>query len=148
MPTRQVTPKSELDAYIARRIQMVKAALIESLAFVGEEALRHARSSNRRRYEDQTGNLTSSIGYCILDNGRAVLSSDFASILNGREGSGEGRKYLNKLISENSSGIVFIMVAGMPYAQYVEAMNLDVLESTEMLVKRMVPEILKKLKLD
>lgn len=125
---------------------MVKSAMIESLAYVGEKALKQART--RHRYKDQTGNLTSSIGYCILDNGRVVFESDFASVLNGKEGSREGRDYLRKLISENSSGLVFIMVAGMPYAQYVEAMNLDVLESAEMLAKRMLPQILKRLKLD
>lgn len=131
---------------------MVKSAMIESLAYVGEKALKQARTGRTgrtgHRYKDQTGNLTSSIGYCILDNGRVVFESDFASVLNGKEGSREGRDYLRKLISENSSGLVFIMVAGMPYAQYVEAMNLDVLESAEMLAKRMLPQILKRLKLD
>ena len=146
MPIRQVTPKSAINAYFNKRLQMVKSAMIESLAYVGEEALKQART--RHRYKDQTGNLTSSIGYCILDNGRVVFESDFASVLNGKEGSREGRDYLRKLISENSSGLVFIMVAGMPYAQYVEAMNLDVLESAEMLAKRMLPQILKRLKLD
>lgn len=146
MPIRQVTPKSAINAYFNKRLQMVKSAMIESLAYVGEEALKQARTGHR--YKDQTGNLTSSIGYCILDNGRVVFESDFASVLNGKEGSREGRDYLRKLISENSSGLVFIMVAGMPYAQYVEAMNLDVLESAEMLAKRMLPQILKRLKLD
>lgn len=146
MPIRQVTPKSAINAYFNKRLQMVKSAMIESLAYVGEEALKQARIGHR--YKDQTGNLTSSIGYCILDNGRVVFESDFASVLNGKEGSREGREYLRKLISENSSGLVFIMVAGMPYAQYVEAMNLDVLESAEMLAKRMLPQILKRLKLD
>ena len=146
MPIRQVTPKSAINAYFNKRLQMVKSAMIENLAYVGEEALKQARTGHR--YKDQTGNLTSSIGYCILDNGRVVFESDFASVLNGKEGSREGRDYLRKLISENSSGLVFIMVAGMPYAQYVEAMNLDVLESAEMLAKRMLPQILKRLKLD
>ena len=146
MPIRQVTPKSAINAYFNKRLQMVKSAMIESLVYVGEEALKQARTGHR--YKDQTGNLTSSIGYCILDNGRVVFESDFASVLNGKEGSREGRDYLRKLISENSSGLVFIMVAGMPYAQYVEAMNLDVLESAEMLAKRMLPQILKRLKLD
>jgi hypothetical protein len=37
--------------------------------------LRHARTHHK--YKDQTGNLTSSIGYCILDNGRVIRQSTF-----------------------------------------------------------------------
>lgn len=144
MPIKRVTPDSAVKDYINRRLQMMKSAMIENLAYVGEEALRQARTGHR--YKDQTGNLTSSIGYCIVDNGRVVHGSSFTAILNGSEGSDEGRKYLKRLVSDNSSGLVFIMVAGMPYAKYVEAMNLDVLVSAEKLAKRMIPEIMKSLK--
>ena len=34
------------------------------------------------------------------------------------------------------------MVAGMPYAKYVEAMNLDVFDSAEMLAEKMIPIIM------
>ena len=115
------------------------------MAYVGEEALKQARTGHR--YKDQTGNLTSSIGYCILDEGRIVFESSFDTVLNGKQGSEDGRKFLQKLISQNSKGLVFIMVAGMPYAQYVEAMNLDVLDSAETLAKEMIPKIMKGLKL-
>lgn len=123
----------------------MKAAMIDNLAYVGEEALKQARSGHK--YKDQTGNLTSSIGYCILDNGKILFESKFETVLNGKQGSEEGRKFLHNLISQNSKGLVFIMVAGMPYAQYVEAMSLDVLDSAEMLAKKMIPKIMKGLKL-
>lgn len=144
MPIKRVTPDSAVKDYINRRLQMMKSVMIENLAYVGEVALRQARTGHR--YKDQTGNLTSSIGYCIVDNGRIVYGNGFEAILNGSEGSDEGRKYLKRLVSDNSSGLVFIMVAGMPYAKYVEAMNLDVLVSAEKLAKRMIPEIMKSLK--
>lgn len=145
MPIKQVTPKSVVKGFLNRKLDLVRETIIGNLAFVGEQALKQARTGHR--YKDQTGNLTSSIGYCILDNGRAVFESDFATVLNGKKGSEEGRKFLRRLISKNSKGIVFIMVAGMPYAYYVEAMSLDVLESAERLAKRMVPQIMKALKL-
>ena len=143
MPIKRVTPDSAVKDYINRRLQMMKTVMIENLAYVGEKALAQARTGHR--YKDQTGNLTSSIGYCIVDNGRVVHGSSFAAVLNGSEGSSEGRKYLKRLIADNSQGLVFIMVAGMPYAKYVEALNLDVLVSAEMLAKRMIPQIMKTL---
>lgn len=145
MPIRRITPKSAVREFLNRKLELIKASMIESLVYVGESALRTAREGHK--YKDQTGNLTSSIGYCILDEGRIVFESSFDTVLNGKQGSEDGRKFLQKLISQNSKGLVFIMVAGMPYAQYVEAMNLDVLDSAETLAKEMIPKIMKGLKL-
>lgn len=145
MPIRRITPKSAVREFLNRKLELIKASMIESLVNVGESALRTAREGHK--YKDQTGNLTSSIGYCILDEGRIVFESSFDTVLNGKQGSEDGRKFLQKLISQNSKGLVFIMVAGMPYAQYVEAMNLDVLDSAETLAKEMIPKIMKGLKL-
>ena len=52
---------------------------------------------------------------------------------------------MSKLISENPKGIVLIVVAGMNYARYVEKMGLNVLDSSEMLAKKLVPRMLKDL---
>lgn len=145
MPVRRTTPNSAINEYMNNRILLMKKAMLNNLAYVGEKALEQARV--RHKYKDRTGNLTSSIGYCILDNGKVVFGSDFKAELEGKQGSEEGSKYLKKLISENSQGLVFIMVAGMPYAHYVNEMNLDVLDSAETLAKRMIPEIMKRLKL-
>lgn len=145
MPIKRITPKSAVKGFLNRKLELMKAAMIDNLAYVGEEALKQARSGHK--YKDQTGNLTSSIGYCILDNGKILFESKFETVLNGKQGSEEGRKFLHNLISQNSKGLVFIMVAGMPYAQYVEAMSLDVLDSAEMLAKKMIPKIMKGLKL-
>lgn len=49
---------------------------------------------------------------------------------------------MSRLISENSKGIVLIVVAGMNYARYVEKMGLNVLDSSEMLAKKLVPIML------
>ena len=49
---------------------------------------------------------------------------------------------MEQVIAENPTGLVFIMVAGMPYAKYVEAMNLDVFDSAEMLAEKMIPKIM------
>lgn len=61
------------------------------------------------------------------------------------KGAKEGNDFMSKLISENSKGIVLIVVAGMNYARYVEKMGLNVLDSSEMLAKKLVPRMLKDL---
>lgn len=124
---------------------MWQEAIINNLVYVGESALTQAR--NGHRYTDQTGNLTSSIGYAIVVNGRVFKKSAFEVVKDGKQGASAGNKFLQKLISQHSKGIVFIMVAGMPYAQYVEAMSLDVLDSAEVMAKKMLPQIFKALKL-
>lgn len=144
MPTKLVTPKAQIRNELNKRLKMAQDAIVDSLCYVGEEALRVAREGHR--YKDRTGNLSSSIGYVVLVDGRVAQRSSFDVVLSGREGSKEGREFLNKLISANSKGIVFIMVAGMPYAEYVEAMSLNVLDSAEQLAERMIPKITEKLK--
>lgn len=147
MPIKQLTPKQQIQAHLARRIAALEQVVVLELEAVALEVLRHARSPQRSRYKDQTGNLTSSIGYAIVVNGKVSERSSFDVVLKGAEGTKSGSAFLKEVISQYPKGIVFVMVAGMPYAQYVEAMNLDVLDSAEQMAKRMVPQILKKLKL-
>ncbi len=144
MPIKRLTPQAKAKAYLDKRLVLWQKAIINNLIYVGESVLKHARTHHK--YLDQTGNLTSSIGYCILDNGRVVYQSTFEVVKGGGLGSAEGRKFLRNLAARNSKGIVFIMVAGMPDSQYVEAMSLDVLDTAEQLAKRMIPEIMKALK--
>lgn len=145
MPIKRITPKYKAKEYLDSRLERFRKSIINSLSHVGEVALTQAR--NNHKYTDRTGNLTSSIGYCILDNGRVEIESTFEVVAGGQEGAEKGRQFLNQLKAENSKGIVFIMVAGMNYAKYVEAMGLDVLDSAEIMAERMVPQILKALKL-
>lgn len=145
MTFRRITPKGHAREFVGKQMAMRKQAIINNYMYVGEAALAIARTQHK--YKRRTGNLTSSIGYCILDDGKVVSISKFDVVANGKKGAEEGRKFLKQLIKENSKGLVFIMVAGMPYAKYVEAMSLDVLESAEMLSKRMLPSLCKELKL-
>ena len=155
MPIRQTIPTAALQASIDRRTNRLLQALVNVLCYAGEEVVKYARGPNRKRYTDQTGNLTSSIGYVVLWNGRVVRQSDFSPVQgNGKKRSGagglsgtkKGREFLQKLISENSEGLVLIVVAGMPYAAYVEAMGYDVLDSAEIKAEEIVKRMLSKLR--
>lgn len=145
MSVKRLTPKGHADAFVDKQMSRKRAAIIELYRMLGEEALTIART--RHKYTRQSGNLTSSIGYCIVDNGKVLEMSSFDVVVNGKKGAEEGRKFLKKLISENSDGIKFIMVAGMNYASYVEAMSLDVLESAEMFFKNKLPKALKAIRI-
>lgn len=138
--------QGDIDRYLQRKIDNYRRALIVGLIRIGERAATEARQNHR--YIDQTGNLQSSIGYCVLDNGRPVFESPFDVVMDGRQGEQQGREYLHSLIGKHSSGLVLIIVAGMNYAAYVEAKNLNVLDSAEQLVEREMPRMLKNLKLN
>ena len=146
MPIKRLSPKDAFEQYLDRRAEEIEQVMINNLIYVGESCITEARTNGR--YKDQTGNLRSSIGYIILNDGKIVKESDFSTIKNGKKGATQGRQFIQSLISEYSSGLTLVVVAGMEYAAYVEAKNLNVLDSAEQLAERLVPQLLKSLKYD
>lgn len=151
MPIIQTTPRRALQSSIDRRLNNLLRSMVNVLCYAGEEVIKYARNPNRKRYTDQTGNLTSSIGYVVLWDGKIVEQSDFSSVSGRRgkkgvDGSKRGKAFLQQLIAENGSGLVLIVVAGMPYAAYVEAMGYDVLDSAEIKANELVKQMLSKIK--
>jgi len=63
----------------------------------------------------------------------------------GKDGSSKGAAYVKSLARKFPQGICLIVVAGMNYASYVSAKGLDVLDSSELLAERLVPQMLKQL---
>ena len=143
MPIKRLTPTTEIDRYIAGRVEAIKKALVYNLCAVGEQVLNAARLTNS--YKDQTGNLRSSIGYVVSVDGEIVQMSSFDNVKEGREGSREGKEYAMQLVRNFPQGIVLIVVAGMNYASYVSAKGYDVLDSSELLADKLVPQMLQQL---
>lgn len=153
MPINSNTPEAAIQRAIDRRLNQLLANCVEVLQYVGEQVLGYARDPGRRRYQDQTGNLTSSIGYVVLMDGKVMHESDFVQLQPKQgvkpgkvSGSSQGRKFLKRVAQENGEGLALIMVAGMPYAAYVEAMGLDVLDSAEIKAEELVRKMIRKLK--
>jgi hypothetical protein len=140
MGIQQTTPQSAIDAQIQTFIDQQKAKVIKTFAYIGEKCITEARDNGA--YQDRTGNLRASLGYVIVDNGIIVRESAQGSTA---EGKAAAEDQLRKLAIQNTSGLVLIVVAGMDYAAKVEAMNLNVLSSAELLAEREVPRIMKKL---
>lgn len=137
---------------------------------IGEECVKIARE--RGDYNDITGNLRSSIGYCILVDGKVVtqamgkrtnVPNGYRTIVRTREdgttykvkqkiggdgakGAEQGQALLDTLKAKFPWGLVLIVCAGMEYAAYVEEVrHRDVLTSAELVAEKMVKELLGKL---
>lgn len=144
MPIKRNSPKGQFDRYIENLIQRKIAALIRMFDYVGLECVTEART--KRRYIDQSGNLRSSTGYCVLYNGVIIHQGGFEAVKpTATQGPVAGKELMNNLITQNSTGIVLIVVAGMNYAAYVEAKGLNVLDSSEIMAKKLVRQTLKRL---
>lgn len=142
------TPISAIDATIAEAIRQSKRLTVRMLGFLGEKCIIEARNrSQEESWYDQTGNLRSSIGYVIVMDGKIVTTSDFKQVKNGSSGTLEGKSLAKKLASNYKTGYALIVVAGMHYAAYVEAMdNKVVLTSAELLAKRELPGMMRQLR--
>lgn len=93
----------------------------------GETFVKYAREKGN--YNDCTGNLRSSIGYLIINDGE-ILTENFEKSDKGTDretGLGKGRQLAKLLGNENPCDWVLICVAGMNYAASVEARGKDVI---------------------
>jgi len=80
-------------------------------------------------FNDDTGNLRSSIGFILTYDGQIVYK-DFQLSPKGTDkeyGLRKGVEYAEKLCKEYTSGWAIITVAGMEYASWVEALGYDVI---------------------
>ena len=134
---------SEMRRATQEAIGRMVAETVTMLSFAGEQAVNEARMAHT--YRDQTGNLTSSIGYAVIVDGNPVEVGDFNPVLTADKGMETGREYAISLASEFPQGITLVVVAGMKYAKYVAAKGYNVLDSSELLARRIVPELLKDL---
>lgn len=131
-----------IDAEIQETLKSLREEIFMELQTIGEEAVKIAR--NEHLYEDQTGNLTSSLGFAVLDRNKIVTMSGFQAVLNGEEGSEEGNSLVAQVAAQNESDFALVLVAGMEYASYVEDMGLNVLEGANLYCMGKVPERVKK----
>lgn len=137
----------DIDAFMRNAEEQHQRQIIRVLRFVGEKAVNEARANGS--YKDQTANLRNSIGYVIVVNGK-IVDQDFSSSATGAKQSADNPvKYGRDLAYEIALGqpdIALIVVAGMKYGLYVEAIGLNVLTSAEQLANIQVPMLLKQIK--
>lgn len=154
MGIRMTTKLSEVHDMLMRETERVERLTIRALSKLGEQCVTKIRDrAGDESWYDHTGNLRSSVGYIVLYEGKEVQRGGFMSTSapegNGSKGKQEGQNYLEETAKTfaESSGFSLVVVAGMNYAEFVEAMdNKDVLSSTELWAREQVPLMLEKLK--
>lgn len=118
----------------------LESATVFLLQFMGEELTKYAREQHN--YTDQTGNLTSSIGYAVVRNGKIV---NYGGEIKSGDGAAEGLKIAQKMAANASSSFSLLIVAGMNYAAYVEAKGYNVILPAELKAKADLPAYMQKL---
>lgn len=146
--------REELEKRFKAFLDEVEAMQIEILQELGEMCVTHARTLPASiGFNDQTGNLRSSIGYAIFKDGVAIHSlyekvdgtNADGKPLDGSHGVVVGAALAQSVADENPQGIMLVVTAGMNYALHVESKGRDVLTSAELLAERELPRMLDEL---
>lgn len=132
MRVKSKVPPIAIERFLNRALSLIVEYMLEALVKLGEESIVRIRDIGPDdSWIDHTGNLRSSVGYSVYNNGIAYFHSTFATILSGSTGSSEGRRMIIELAQEYSRVFALVVVAAMDYADLVEAIKgKDVLEST------------------
>ncbi|MCC8154807.1 MAG: hypothetical protein LIP01_11780 [Tannerellaceae bacterium] len=150
MPVRRKPSLSDIERKLiaATSSENQVKAIVTFLCYLGEKCVNRARLNDT--YMDQTGNLRSSIGYCVIYNGAIQkLSCQEASKGTDKStGVREGETFLRDLAREQQKGFALIIVAGMNYAIYVEAKGFDVLTGSRLYAEKQLPVLMRQLKVD
>lgn len=138
----------EIEVFFNKATAIINEEIANTLSYLGEQCVARIRDrSSEESWVDQTGNLRSSIGYAVFNKGTKIAESSFDSILGGSIGSATGKRYVDSLASQYAHTFALVVVAGMSYADYVEAINnKDVLASTELWARIKIQKYLEKAK--
>ena len=137
------TTAAQIDKYLETEVAKREAAMIQVLDMAGEIAVKNQTLAHK--YLNQTGNLSSSIGFIVLNNGKVVASGGFKQEGDGKQGQIEGQNFIKEIADQYGRGLVLIVVAGRDYAVHVENMGLDVLTTAELVAENMVKKLLKEI---
>ena len=136
--------------YVESQSENYVRAFLDDLDAVGMKVVSFVRArSKEESWEDQTGNLRSSIGYVIVRNGAIVRRSGFEKVDGPKRdkatdnGSVIGAEYAEKIAKRYTKGYALVIVAGMNYASYVEDMeNKDVLAGGKIQAEKLVAKLI------
>lgn len=136
--------RSDVEKPFQAFLDEIERKQIARLQMLGEMCVNHARNiPPSQGFQDQTGNLRSSIGYMVFNDGTAIHTA-YNQVSNGSEGAKRGEALARK-VGEASKGICLVVTAGMNYALCVESKGRDVITSAEHLAQRELPKMLEKL---
>jgi hypothetical protein len=155
MPVKKLTPDSAIDDFIANLSEKKKEVVVRNLCYVGEKCVNHVKMLPSPKFPvmkrhlipphqpyfiDWSSNLRDSVGYVVVVDGNIAEMSGFSG-----EGGKEGEEFIKQLAGKYPEGVCLIVVAGMNYASAVSAKGYNVLDGSELLAGRLVPQMLKDL---
>lgn len=145
MGIRMTTSTTALNSFLQRAAKKIQENVLKALSKLGDESVVRIRNrSAKESWIDHTGNLRSSIGFAVYEQGCKFMESAFAQVLGGSDGSAKGKKMINDLAKEYSKVYALVVVAGMEYAGEVEALDSkDVLASTRIWATSVVEKRIK-----
>lgn len=140
----------KLQKGLKMKLADIAKALVEQLTYIGEECVRIARENGS--YNDITGNLRSSIGYVVLQDGKPVKQGApkqyDGKAGNGAQGVTAAENLLKRLQAQYPRGIVLIICAGMHYAAYVENIyHKDVLTTADLKAQSLLKDLMQDMSL-
>ena len=131
--------------YVAAQVNAfqdrLEKATVFMLQYMGEELAKYAK--DQHNYQDQTGNLTNSIGYAVVKQGKIVT---YGGEIQPGEGAEEGLKVAQQMAAKLPNSFSLIIVAGMNYAAYVEAKGYDVILPAQLKAMSDFPQTIQRLK--
>lgn len=142
---KELKTKGDIKQYFDEFREVIHEKTILQFSRIGEEAVKVARNPHNGDWTDRTGNLRSSIGYKVTYKGKEVGRGGFFpsnTESHGKEGQAEGQKVIEGIVMD-SDGYSLVIVAGMNYAEYVQAYkNYDVLGEAELHARKIAKETL------
>ncbi len=131
--------------YVAAQVNAfqdrLEKATVFMLQYMGEELAKYAK--DQHNYQDQTGNLTNSIGYAVVKQGKIL---NYGGEIQPGEGAAEGLKVAQQMAAKLTNSFSLIIVAGMNYAAYVEAKGYDVILPAQLKAMSDFPQTIQRLK--
>lgn len=120
-----ITPKFQMAAVanaVNKFAERQVNAMVDTLYYIGEEFVDKAKEN--ANFEDDTGNLRSSIGCVVLIDGK-VQRSYYPTTTTDKNGDGKkrAREFIQELAAEYNEGVVLVCFAGMQYAAAVESLE-------------------------
>ena len=131
------TPIGEIEQYIEEQLKLKVEVLINKLGYIGEEALKVARTRTAGSYTDRSGNLRNSTGYVIAVDGQITRRVGFDTKKH------DGASFAEELARTTEGKAVLVVCAGKSYATYVSRRGYDVLDSAELEAKALAEKLLK-----
>lgn len=138
---------SDIRRKIEKSLESKDIEIGRKLTYMGEEFCAHARTISPGHasggYDDQTGNLRSSIGFRIYRYGELYDEGGFDGTA---EGQSKAKEAIDNYDGDVSSHWTLVVTAGMEYAVYVEAKGYNVLHLTSVEMNRQINELKKQLR--